>query len=103
MLLVAFALAQAAPFDVKGDYGALAREHCRREWPADFEMQAHCLDGQYVGMAQFKAASDDLGRAFEPTLEKCTEEWTRERLPDWQMIGHCAVTQAVAFRRLHRP
>jgi hypothetical protein len=100
VLLVAFALAQAAPFDTSADYLALAKEHCRREWPADFQMQEHCFGGQVRGMAQFKAVSDDLGKAIEPALETCAEEWTRERLPDWQMIGHCAVTQAEAFRRL---
>jgi hypothetical protein len=99
VLLVAFALAQA-PFDVKADYLVLAREHCRREWRDVPRMQAHCFDGQVLGMAQFKGVSDRLGKAIEPALETCTEEWTKERLPDWQMIGHCAVSQAEAFRRL---
>ena len=100
MLFIALALAQAAPFDVKASYGDLAREHCRREWPEDFRMQEHCLREQRVGMLQFKAVSDDIGGPIEKALERCTEEWTRDELPDWQMIGHCAVTQGVAFHRV---
>lgn len=100
MLLIALALAQA-PFDTNADFVALAKEHCRHEWPADFQMQEYCLRGQAAGMLQFKAASDELGKPFESTLEKCTEEWTKDRIPDWQMIGDCAAKQAEAFRRLN--
>lgn len=103
MLLVAIALAQAAPFDVKADYGAMAREHCAREWPDDFQMQAYCFRQQHVGMLQFKTVSDDLGAAIEKALEKCADDWTKDGLPDWQMIGHCAIGQARAFQTLARP
>lgn len=100
MLLIALALTQA-PFDTKANFVELARVHCRGEWPADFQMQEFCLKGQAKGMVQFKAVSDELGKRIEPTLEKCTEEWTKNRIPDWQMIGFCAKTQADAFRRLN--
>lgn len=101
MLLVALALAQTAPFDVQADYGALAREHCRREWPGDFQMQRYCQHQQNVGMLQFKAVSDDLDKAIEPALERCAEDWTHDRLPDWQMIGYCAIQQGTAYRRIN--
>lgn len=101
MLVILALLAQ--PFDVKADYIALAKQHCAREWPVDFEMQAYCLKEQTAGMLQFKAVSDDIGKPIEKTLEKCTEDWTKDGLPDWQMIGHCAVNQGAAFRRLDRP
>lgn len=103
MLLIALALAQAAPFDVKADYGELAAVHCAREWPDDFQMQAYCRHQQNIGMAQFKAVSDDIGKPIEKALEKCTEEWTRDRIPDFQMIGHCAVEQGVAWHRINGP
>jgi hypothetical protein len=103
MLLTALALAQAAPFDVKADFVALAKEHCRTEWPTDFQMQEYCLKQQAAGMLQFKQVSDELGKPFEQTLEKCTEEWTKNRMPDWQMIGYCATEQAKSYRALSQP
>ena len=99
MLLIALALIQ--PFDVGADYGAMAREHCAIEWPDDFQMQSYCWHQQNVGMLQFKAVSDDLGKAIEPALERCAEDWTKDGLPDWQMIGHCAVEQGTAYRRVN--
>lgn len=101
MLTIALLLAQAAPFDTSANFVQLARQHCRLEWPSDFQMQAHCLKEQAAGMVQFKQASDSIGKPIEKALETCTEEWTRDRLPDWQMIGHCAQTQADAYRRLN--
>lgn len=103
MLLIAIALAQAAPFDTKADYVALAREQCRQEWPADFTMQEFCLKAQAKGMLQFKAVAETMGKGFEPTLEKCTEEWTKNRIPDWMMIGFCATSQAGAWQRMNPP
>jgi hypothetical protein len=102
VVLIALALA-SAPFDTKADYVVLAKEHCAREWPDDFQMQNYCLDQQLKGMLQFKAVSDDLGTKIEKALERCTEEWTRDRLPDWQMIGHCAVEQGTAWHRIKNP
>lgn len=99
MILIALALAQA-PFDTSASYIGLAKQHCAREWPDDFQMQQHCLKEQAAGMLQFKAVSDELGKPIEKALEKCTEAWTKDRLPDWQMIGHCAVEQATAYRAL---
>jgi hypothetical protein len=101
MLLIALALAQAAPFDVKADYSALARTHCRREWPDDFRMQDYCFTQQVQGMAEFKAASEAIGKPLERALEKCVEEWTKDRIPDFQMIGYCAKTQAESYRRVN--
>lgn len=101
MLLIALALAQAAPFDVKADYVELARQHCRTEWPNDFRMQEHCLKGQAAGMVQFKAVSDEIGKPLEKALETCTEEWTKDHIPDWRMIGYCATKQADAYRALN--
>ncbi len=100
-MLLAFILVQLAPFDVKADFVALAKTHCRAEWPDDFQMQGYCLKQQAEGMLKLKAASDSIGKPLEKALEKCTEEWTKERVPDWQMIGHCAETQADAFRKLN--
>lgn len=97
------ALAQAAPFDTKADYIALARQRCAEEWPADFTMQEYCMKGQARGMLTFKQVSEEMGPAFYPTLEKCTEEWTKNRNPDWAMIGYCASRQAEAWRRLNPP
>lgn len=101
MILIALALAQAAPFDMDADYVQLARQFCAKEWPDNFEMQSYCLKQQATGMLQFKAVSDELGKPIEKTLEHCTEEWTKDRLPDFAMIGHCATRQADAFRSLH--
>lgn len=101
LFALALALAQAAPFDTSADYGALARGHCAREWPDDFQMQSYCYRQQHVGMLQFKAISDDLGKTIEKALEQCAEAWTRGGLPDWQMIGHCAVEQGTAYRRIN--
>jgi hypothetical protein len=104
VILIALALAQAAPpFDVHADDGKLAAEHCARAWPVDFQMQAYCRHEQNVGMLQFKAVAEDIGQPIEPALEKCTADWTRDGIPDFQMIGHCAVEQGVAWRRLNRP
>lgn len=88
------------PFDVKADYMVLARQHCQREWPNDFQMQGYCLKEQAKGMMQFKAVSDSIGKPIEKALENCTEQWTKDRLPDWQMIGHCALEQAAAYGAL---
>ncbi len=101
MLLIALALAQSAPFDVKADYVELARQHCSAEWPADFRMQEYCLKQQAEGMIEFKAVSDQYGKAIEKTLETCTEQWTKDRIPDWRMIGYCAKQQAEAYARLN--
>lgn len=87
MLLIALALAQAAPFDTKADYMQLARQYCAKEAAA--------------GMLQFKRVSDELGKPIEKALEQCTEKWTTDRLPNWQMIGYCATSQAEAYRRLN--
>lgn len=103
MLFIAIALAQAAPFDTKADYVELAKQLCAKDWPNDFEMQRYCLKQQAAGMLQFKAVSDELGKPIEKALEGCTEEWTKDRLPDWQMIGYCSTKQADAFRALRRP
>lgn len=103
MLLVALALAQAAPFDTKADYVQLARQFCAEEWPDNFEMQAYCLKQQAAGMLQFKAVSDELGKPIEKALEQCTEEWTKDRLPDFAMIGYCATRQAEGYKALHQP
>jgi hypothetical protein len=64
-------------------------------------MQEYCLKQQAEGMLQFKQVAESLGAPFEPTLEKCTEEWTKDGMPNWQMIGYCAKTQADAYRRLN--
>ncbi len=101
MFLIALALAQAAPFDTKADFMGLARQHCAGEWPSDFAMQKHCLKGQAEGMLKFKTASDSVGRPLDKALEKCTEEWTKARVPNWQMIGYCAGKQAEAYRSLN--
>lgn len=101
MLLVALALAQ--PFDTKADFMDLARTHCANEWPADFQMRSHCMKEQAAGMLQFKSVSDSIGKPIEKALQKCAEDWTKNRLPDWQMIGHCASEQAAAYRSLNRP
>ena len=101
MLLLAFALAQAAPFDTSASYVGLAKQFCAKEWANDFSMQAYCVKQQAKGMLQFKAVSDELGKAIEPALEQCTEEWTKDRLPDFAMIGYCASKQAEAYRSLH--
>ena len=102
MFLIALALAQA-PFDVKADYGELARAHCAREWPDDFQMQSYCWREQHGGMLQFKAVSDDFGPRIEKALEGCVEQWTADGLPDWQMIGYCAAEQAKGFVRVNEP
>lgn len=102
MFLIALALAQAAPFDTKADYLDLARQHCQAEWPANFEVQGYCLAWQTEGMRDFKYASDTIGKPIEKALEKCVEDWTSAGIPNWQMIGYCARTQATAFRRLER-
>lgn len=101
MLLIALALAQAAPFDVKGDYAAMARTHCRREWPDDFRMQEHCLEQQVKGLQEFLDAAA-VGKPLDKALRTCVEEWTKERVPDFQMIGYCAKQQAEAWRRINR-
>jgi len=102
MLLFALALA-SAPFDTKADYVQLARDFCGREWPDNFEMQVYCVKQQASGMLQFKTVSDELGKPIEKALERCTEEWTKDRLPNFAMIGYCATRQAEAYRALHRP
>jgi hypothetical protein len=51
-------------------------------------------------MIEFKAASE-LGKPIEKALELCTEQWTDNRLPNWEMIGYCATKQAQAYRSLH--
>lgn len=96
-MLLALALAAAQPFDTKADYGALAREHCAIEWPDDFQMQAHCWREQNRGMLQFKGVAEEFGPRLHKALEKCTEDWTKDGLPDWQMIGFCAVEQARGY------
>ncbi len=101
MFLIALALAQVAPFDTKADYIALARQHCAGAWANDFEMQEHCMKQQAAGMVKFKAASDSVGKPLEKALEKCTEQWTKNRLPDWDMIGHCAQKQADSYLALN--
>lgn len=101
MLLIALALAQSAPFDTKADYIELAKQFCAKDWPDNFEMQGYCLKQQAKGMVQFKSVSDDLGKPIEKALEKCVEEWTKDRLPDFSMIGYCATRQAEAYRSLH--
>ena len=40
---------------------------------------------------------DPLNKA----LEKCVEEWTKNAVPDWKMIGYCSKQQAEAWRKLH--
>jgi hypothetical protein len=100
VLWVALMIAQAAPFDVKADYVELSRQRCAKEWPDNFEMQAFCLKQDAAGMLQFKAVSDELGKPIEKALERCTEQWTADRLPNWQMIGFCATKQAEAYRSL---
>jgi hypothetical protein len=101
MFLFALALAQTAPFDTKADYVELARTHCASEWPDNFEMQGYCMKQQATGMLAFKEASDSIGKPLEKALERCTEEWTKDRLPNWEMIGYCATKQAEAYRNLH--
>ncbi len=103
MLLIALALAQAAPFDVKGNYIEMAKEHCRREWPDNFSMQSYCLKREAEGMIAFKRVNDELGKPLERALEKCTKEWTKDRLPDWSMIAYCAKRQAEGYREVNSP
>lgn len=103
LLLFALGLAQAAPFDTGADYMDLARQQCAKEWPDNFEMQGYCLKQNAEGMLQFKQVSDELGKPIEKALEHCTEEWTKDRLPNWKMIGYCATKQAEAYRSLHQP
>lgn len=103
MLLIALALAQAALFDTRADYVELAKQFCAQDWPDNFEMQAYCLRQQAAGMLQFKAVSDELGKPIEKSLERCTEEWTKNRVPNFAMIGYCATRQAEAYRSLRRP
>ena len=103
MILLALALAAQAPFDTKADYIQLARQHCTRAWPDDFQMQGYCLRGQAEGMLKFKQASEETGKPLEKALERCTEEWTSDRLPDWSMIGYCAEKQAQSYRALNPP
>jgi hypothetical protein len=100
-LALALALAQAGPFDTKADYIQLAQQFCAREWSDNFEMQAYCVKQQAAGMLQFKAVSDELGKPIEKALKRCTEEWTKDRLPNFAMIGYCATRQAAAYRSLH--
>lgn len=100
MLLIALALAQA-PFDTSANYVELAKQHCRAEWPADFQMQGYCLRQQAEGMLTFRRIAIEMGKPFEKTLENCTEDWTKNRMPDWQMIGHCAKEQADAYRAIN--
>jgi hypothetical protein len=101
MFLVALLLAQAAPFDTKADFLDLAKQHCAGEWPNDFSMQNYCLKGQAEGMLRFKAASDTIGKPLEKALEKCTEQWTKARVPDWSMIGYCAKNQADDYLKIN--
>jgi hypothetical protein len=101
MFLFALALAQTAPFDTKADYVQLARAYCERTWPNNFSMQEYCLKQQAAGMLAFKDASDSIGKPLEKALEQCTEDWTKDRLPDWEMVGMCASKQAEAYRNLH--
>lgn len=96
------ALLAAQPFDVHANYIDLAKQHCAREWPGDFRMQNYCMNRDIEGMLRFKAASDSVGEALEPALEKCTEDWTDAGIPDWRMIGYCATQQAKAYRALTR-
>lgn len=100
MLLLALALAGSPPFDMKADFVAMAKDHCATDWPADFQMQRQCLKEQAAGMLIFKDVAVRFGKPLEPALEKCAEDWTKDRVPDWQMIGHCAAEQADAFTRL---
>jgi hypothetical protein len=102
MLLVALLL-QTAPFDVKADYVELAKQHCRLEWPNDFQMQAHCLKEQAGGMIAFKRIAETSGPPLHKAFEKCTEDWTKNGLPDWQMIAYCANEQATAYQALNAP
>ncbi len=101
MLLIALALTQAAPFDTKADFVVMARQYCAAEWPNDFAMQSACLKWQAEGMLKFKAANDSGGKPLEKSLEKCTEEWTKNRVPNWQMIGWCAERQVTAYQELN--
>ena len=82
---------------------ALMRQHCSAEWPDDFQMQDYCLKQQVEGMAQFKAASESVGRPLDRALERCVSEWTKAGVPNWQMIGYCSKQQAESYRKLHPP
>jgi hypothetical protein len=101
VFLFALALAQTPPLDVKASPIELMKIHCQAEWPSDFQMQEYCLQQAATGAFQFKQVYDELGKPFEKTLEKCVEEWTKKGIPDYQMIGYCAKTQADAYMRLN--
>lgn len=101
MLLLALALFQVAPFDTKANQSMLIRRHCAVEWPNDFTMQAHCAKMALEGMQQFVAASKSVGRPLDKALEQCVEQWTKNRVPDWAMIGYCSKQQADAYLALN--
>jgi hypothetical protein len=97
---LAMAAAQAPPFDMK-NVQSLMKQHCATEWPDNFQMQEFCIQQQIKGMADFKAASESVGRPLDAALEKCVEEWTEHGVPNWQMIGFCSKQQADSYLRLH--
>lgn len=66
-------------------------------------MQDFCIGAQNRGMSAFREVALSLGKPIEKALEKCAEDWAKNSIPDWEMIGFCARQQASAYYKINAP
>jgi hypothetical protein len=102
MMAIVLLLVQATTAADFGDHLTdLARQHCEREWPDNFEMQEYCLGQQRDGINQYIDVRDSMGVRLKAALRRCVDEWAPPGDANFEMVGYCAKQQADAYHRLH--
>ena len=81
------------------DAEAIIQMKCKREWPDDFQMQAHCMKQQRQALAELhrgnvRSVPEDI---FDGIREKAAAEWP----DDFQMRLHTEKQQFDAYQELH--
>ena len=79
---------------------AVIKEHCREEWPNDFEMRVYCEKQQRDGVQTLDQGgpSDIQPSEFATIREHCTPEWPT----NYEMRAYCEKQQYDGVRTLNR-
>lgn len=78
----------------------IIEQHCGRQWPDDFSMQAYCLDQQRQAVVKLREGGpvDIPDEVFNSIRLKCANEWP----DDYSMRVYCEEQQVTAFRRVQK-
>lgn len=98
LVFITVSVVFAQDYNDFSDSGEIIKNHCQKEWPDDFKMQAYCIKQQKnaVNVLEQGPPDDVPEGVFDKIRSKCDREWHG----DYKMRAYCEKQQIEAWRAL---